>query len=173
MKRRNGFTTIELIITITITLVIVGFIMQILLVLKELYVSTAARTELLIRQSLISRQINNDLNKYAITQINNCGNECIEITLASGVTKELSINRTDKILKYGDYAVKLVDNSEFGEALVESETIYDVADDHDNTIIQIKIPITYPIYEDEDFGINIIYQYDSRIITIEDFSFTS
>lgn len=173
MKKKNGFTTVELIVTISLTLVVVGFIMQILLVLKELYVSTAARTELLIRQALISRKINDDLSKYAILNIDNCGNECLLLTLATGETKELSIDRSNKTLRYGDYAVKLVENSEFGHATVESETIYDVADDYDNTIIQIKIPITYPHYDDEDFGINIIYQYDSRTIPLGDFSFDS
>ena len=35
MKKRNGFTTIELVISITLTLIILGFIMEVLFVLKN------------------------------------------------------------------------------------------------------------------------------------------
>ena len=66
MKKRNGFTTIELIITITLTLVIMGFLLEILFILKEIYVSNGIRTELLIKQALISHKINQDFTNYEV-----------------------------------------------------------------------------------------------------------
>lgn len=175
MKKRNGFTTIELIITITLTLVIMGFLLEILFILKEIYVSNGIRTELLIKQALISHKINQDFTNYEVENIINCldeEDECIEISFKDGPTKKLSIDRNENILKYGDFVTKLVDNSKFGEPIATSETIIGVPHVFNDTIIQIKIPITYPTY-DEDFGINIIYQYNSTIISTigDNFSF--
>ena len=120
---------------------------------------------------MISHKLNYDLDNEIISNIANCGNECIEITFLNGKTKELSIDRTKKIIKYGEYVTKLIDKSEFGVPEVSTELIADVFGEGNNSFLQIKIPITYPLYKDEDFGINAIYQYDSRITPINDFDF--
>jgi hypothetical protein len=172
MRKQNGFTTVELIISFALTMVIMAFLFEILLSLKELYVSTTAKTDLLTKQILISRKINDDIYNKTITDITNCGNECLNFIFSDGTNSELSIDRDRKIFKYGSYTTKLIELSEYGTPTVNSETIYDVGDGKNNTIIQIKIPITHPAYKDEDYGINVIYQYDNRIYPIADFSFS-
>ena len=81
------------------------------------------------------------------------------------------INREENFIHYGKSATKLVLNSYFGDAKVEFYR--NAANLHNSfdSFITIKIPIYYPTYEDENFGINIVYQYNSNdhYIIEEDF----
>ena len=173
MKNQKGFTTVELIVSFALTMVVMAFLFETLLSLKTLYILTSNKTELLTKQTVMSRKINSEFNKKKIINIVNCGNECLTFSFSDGTSSNLAIDRGRKTFQYGSYRTELIEDSQFGDAVIKTNTTYDVADGSDNTIIQIKIPIIYPAYKDEDYGINVIYQYDNRVITIDDFSFTS
>lgn len=173
MKKKNGFTTVELVISFALTMVVLGFLFEILLSLKELYVNTSNRTELLTKQSVMSRKISGEFFKKTISNISNCGDECLTFYFTDGTNSTLKIDRVQKTFQYGTYRTELVQDSDFGTADVSAQTVYDVADGKNNTIVHIKIPITYPVYKDEDYGLNLVYQFDNRISPIDEFSFTS
>lgn len=173
MKNENGFTTVELIVSFALTMVVMAFLFETLLALKNLYITTSNKTELLTKQTVMSRKINGEFNKKKILNIINCGNECLTFNFTDGTSSILTINRAKKTFQYGSYRTELIEDSQFGKATVTSNTIYDVADGSPNTIIQIKIPIIYPVYKDKDYGIDVIYQYDNRITSIDEFNFES
>lgn len=63
MKNQKGFTLVELIASFTLALVIMFFLFQIVITVKELYVSSGLKTEMLIRQANLERQIGLDFKQ--------------------------------------------------------------------------------------------------------------
>lgn len=171
MKNQKGFTVIELILSFSITTIVVVLLFQLLISLKNLYNETGHKTELFIKQATITEQINKELTSKTIISVDDCGEECIIFNFSDGSNSKLLINREENFIHYGKSATKLVLNSYFGDAKVEFYR--NAANLHNSfdSFITIKIPIYYPTYEDENFGINIVYQYNSNdhYIIEEDF----
>ena len=61
MKTNKGFTTVELLVSFTLTAVIVFFLFEILFILKDLYVDTGIKTKLLTKQAVLTEKINDDV----------------------------------------------------------------------------------------------------------------
>lgn len=161
MRSQKGFTVVELILSFSITTIVIVLLFQLLLSLKDLYNTSGYKTELFIKQSTINEQISKEFTTKTITNISDCGIDCITFEFMDGTSSSLSIDRTNKIFSYGTYKTKLVNDSYYGEPVVEFyRNIANVNNNLDSYIL-INIPILYPLYEDENFGINIIYQYDS------------
>ena len=60
MTKKNGFTTVELIVTFTLVSVITYFLLEIIIVLKNIYSDSGIRTNVLTQQALLSEKINYD-----------------------------------------------------------------------------------------------------------------
>ena len=58
MTKKNGFTTVELIVTFTLVSVITYFLLEIIIVLKNIYSDSGIRTNVLTQQALLSEKIN-------------------------------------------------------------------------------------------------------------------
>ncbi len=171
MQRKNGFTTVELVVSVVLTMTIAAFLFQIILSLKEMYIKVSVKTNLLTKQSLISRNINRDFNSKVITQINNCGEYCINILFNDNTSKILNVDTINNIITYGDYSLNLLDNSQFGDISANLITMLEVPDDFNNSIITISIPIYHKYYPEDDYGINIVYQFNMQTTPIDSFSF--
>ena len=62
MKKSNkGITIVELVVSISILSIVVLFLFQLILSLKEVYTSSGVKTEMLNKQAIINREINEDL----------------------------------------------------------------------------------------------------------------
>ncbi|NLM63353.1 MAG: hypothetical protein GX190_03470 [Mollicutes bacterium] len=162
MKSKKGFTIAELVLSFSISSMVIVLLFQLLLSLKDLYNMTGYKTEMLIKQATISKQINEVLSANTIIGIEDCGVDCILFSFDNGSNKELSINREHKIINFGDFSTKLVKDSEFGEPNIMFYRNYGNVNNRFNSFILIDIPIYYPLYEDENFGINVVYQYNSN-----------
>lgn len=165
MNKNKGFTIIELILSFSITAIIVVLLFQLLLFLKDIYNDNGYKTELFIKQALISNEINNELENKTVTKIESCDNyefnPCFTFTFDNGSSvSNLVIDNENNIIKYGDFATKLVNGSEIGVVQLESEKGSN-QDGKLDSFAAIIIPIYHPLYEDEDFGIKIICQYNS------------
>lgn len=160
--KKSGFTTVELIITFALTTFIMIFLFEVVIIIRETFTSTGFKTELVSKQANISRIVNRELNEKNITNIINCGNNCIEIHFDNETSQNLIVDRQNNLFTFGEYTTELVNNSSFG--LIETDIYTDpnIGNNKLNSILKIKIPIHHQLY-DEDFGLNIIYLYDDRV----------
>lgn len=168
MKNNKGFTVIELISSFVLISLIVSLLFEVLFIIKDLYTDSGIKTELLVKQAIISEKINDELNTKNIMVANKCGTNCVNFTFTDGTSSELSFNRKENTFKYGDYKTKLIDGSEYGNIDISTETILNVPTGLNDSIVKINIPIYHNIVKQQNFGINIVYQYDSRNTAISE-----
>ena len=167
-KKIQGFTVIELLVSFTLTALVMTFLFQVVISLKNLYHKTEVQTELISKQSLISRFINEDLANRKISKIEKCNGKdnCYNIyyykdeTMNETETKTLSIE-SSHVIRYGDNSyIKLDDNSNFGNISIkidgDSKTNYTFTN-NDQDVMSITIPINNTTL-DRNFDVSAIYQ---------------
>lgn len=175
MKTNKGFTTVELLVSFTLTAVIVFFLFEILFILKDLYVDTGIKTKLLTKQAVLTEKINDDVASKNLLYATKCteADICIEFgffdeDIESGVNrKRLLIDRDAKNIKYGNISTNLVSGSEFGNIEVSYEKVISTTNDNIfDSILTISVPIYHRLVEKEDFGFNVNYQYNSNVVSV-------
>ena len=67
--KTQGFTVIELLVSFTLTALVMTFLFEVVISLKNLYYKTEVQTELISKQSLISRLINEDFANKKIKRV--------------------------------------------------------------------------------------------------------
>lgn len=151
---KNGFTLIELITTFALSAVIVILLINIVLIIKNIYIKSSVRTELLINQSNLSHVLNTKINNHSVDSYDSCSNShfCYIFNLIDGESIKLEI-KNDSIM-FGSYVYKLLDGSTVTDPNIDVEYI------NNEGILNIRIPINYELYPKEDFGINLIYTFD-------------
>lgn len=162
MKNKKGFTIIEMITSFVLVSLVVALLFEVLFIIKNLYSDSGIKTELLVKQALISEKINDEFNTKNIMIANSCGDTCVNFIFTDGTSSELSFDRNENTLTYGNYKTKLIDGSEYGNIDISTQTVLDVPIGLNDSVAQIKIPIYHKLIKQQDFGINIVYQYDSR-----------
>ena len=173
--KTQGFTVIELLVSFTLTALVMTFLFEVVISLKNLYHKTEVQTELISKQSLISRLINEDFANKKISKIERCNGKsnCYNIYYYKDET--MNVNNTETItlsiessnvIRYGDNAyIKLDDNSRFGTISI---VVNDIDNDNqkygeaefgstDNIIMKVTIPITNTTL-DKDFDVYAVYQ---------------
>lgn len=179
MKINNkGVTIVELVVSISILTIIVLFLFQLILSLKEVYNSSGIKTEMLNKQAIINREINDDLNDKQLELARSCSTSpdvinCISFYFKDGTSKRLEfIQKTDSspaYLVYGDYKTELASGSDFNFATsnynIKAITITDVVDLTNDSILSINVPIVHPNINN-DYGIHVVYQYNSNNTSI-------
>lgn len=169
MKR--GFTVVELIITFSLTVVIATFLLQLVSSLNNLYKSSGIKTEILNKQSLISNKINKTLNEKSIVSLTNCGNSCITFNYSDDTSDIFKIDYANNILSFGNFTTNLPDETNFEN--VRIDIIYGATIDNNsnNAILNIVIPIYNKKISNDNYGVNIAYQFNSNILNLEPFEF--
>lgn len=169
--KKNGWTLIELMIAFSITLVVALLIFELTMNLKDLYSRAGYKTELLIKQANITETIYNDLTTKKITSLNECGTNCISFKFNDGVSKELEVNDELKTIKYGNYRVEFLKDCEFLEKTIKFYTNFNNIYNEKDSYFLIDIPINHFLYENEDFGLTLIYRYNSNENNLERIDF--
>ena len=179
MKKNQGFSIIELIVSFALTMIIVVILFEIIISLKNVYENSVTKSALVSRQNILTDYIYSDLNDSGLANINACGNNCIQFIYKNGDTKNLSWEyeydsdsqrQSFQKIKYGDYAIDLITNSKFDLSLSASHSTYEfkgvsvctsLKNYSSNLIyfLDIKIPIYNTKFENQDFGLNILYTF--------------
>ena len=112
MKNNKGFTVIELLASFTLTMIIVIFLFQIILDLKDIYIEDSIKSQINRKNAIIATTINNALDKENIN-----GGECIQETRTCTLwvwnQAELNYSKTFNIIinenqiNVGDEVIKL------------------------------------------------------------------
>lgn len=64
---KKGFTVIELLASFTLTMIIVVFLFEIVLELKDVYVTSSLKTKVLNQNALIATKLDKDLDNLGVT----------------------------------------------------------------------------------------------------------
>ena len=165
MKTR-GFTLIELITTFALSAVIIVLLMNIISVIKNVYSKSNIKTELYINQSNLSNTMNKKINIDNLDSYNECVDEefCYEFNFYNGESIKLAISDTS--ITFGDLVYKLDSSISVVDPSVTTEHILNQPADKNDSFLIIKIPIKHKLYPNIDFGINLVYPYNSNITTL-------
>lgn len=165
MKNNKGFTVIELAVSFVLVSAISVMLLQLVLSLKELYVSGDIKTTLLNKQGIMTKKIYDDLNTKTLTKITSCGLSCLTFTYNDGTVSNLLVDPGNNTITYHDYTMKLSDGSKFGQLSTEViETGSDFTESPDS-VLKISIPITNRLLGNDDFGIYIVQTYNRGQVT--------
>lgn len=148
MKNNKGFSMIELIVSFSITTVIVVMLLQIVLVLKDVYTKSSIKTSILNKQNIIVNLIYTDILEYGLESVSTCTNSdnCVKFEFANGNEKELSYNNENKIISYGDYTTELVGGSK----------VTGISINNNNNVISVSLSIKHNLFS-KDFVIRIVH----------------
>ncbi len=166
MKNNKGFTLIEVAVSFTLVATISIVLLQLVLSLKEVYLSGDIKTTLLNKQGIMTKNIYDDLNKKSLSSITTCGLSCVEFTYSEGTKKKLVVDPGNKTIKYGDYTLQIDNSSYFGNLKIDVDTNAPALANGDDSIISITIPVISKLLNNEDFGFNIIKTYNRGQTTI-------
>ena len=150
---KKGFTITELIVSFALISVISIILFNIILSLKELYVSGDIKTSLLNKQGILTRTIYNDLDNKKLNSIRACGVTCLTFEYEKDGKKELKnllVDVAGNTIVYGNYTMKLSNGSK-----VVSESDNPVDFKYTNSVLYLNIPIKTSLLDD-DFGIRIV-----------------
>ena len=159
MKNNKAFTLVELLAAFTLSSIIIIIMFQLIINLKDLYMSSGIKTELLNKQYLMTNKIYSDLNTLKISSIEACTNKeiCISFIYSDGTIKNLEIDKQNKTLAYDNYIIKLNNSTNFGNIIIET-----TGSNLEDKILNINIPIYNEIIKNTNFGINIVYTYSKE-----------
>ena len=159
-------------------MIIVVILFEIIISLKNVYENSVTKSALVSRQNILTDYIYSDLNDYGLSSISACGDNCLQFVYKNGDMKNLSweyeydeTSQTQSFqkIKYGDYAIDLIPNSKFDLSLSATGT-YEFKGVNVCTSIKaytsnlvyflnIKLPIYNTKFENQDFGLNILYTF--------------
>lgn len=170
MKNNRGFSTVELVTTFALTLVVVTVLLQLVVVLKELYVNNGIRNNLLTKQALISEKIKDDFRNYEVDRVTKVNSSWLKINYVNKGEVDLKVN--GDLIEYDGNVFKLAEGTRIVQTKV-SETDYEdislsyrTVDYSNSTNVGINsyFVITIRINSDlvvGEYGVNLVYQYHS------------
>ncbi len=162
---KKGFTLVELITTFSLVSVIVILLMNLLVLIKNIYSESNVKTNLLINQGNLNKVLNEAFKKDNLISYKSCNESdfCYDFNFSDGSIKRLNVTK-DKIT-FDNYVYKLSEDSSIINPTVEKEyTLSNDLNSYDSMLV-IKIPIKNKFYSG-NFGANIIYQYNSNKISL-------
>jgi Tfp pilus assembly protein PilE len=161
---KKGFTVVELMVTFVLIATISTILIQLVLTLKDLYVSGDMRTTLLTKQGTMTKKIYDDLDNKTLTEIKSCEGTCIEFVYED-TSKKLIVDKTNKKITYDNYTIKLGNKTGSSFGTISSSTYKDDT----KQIFRVTVPINNKLLKG-DYGIDIVYQ-DSNNINIDTSNF--
>lgn len=163
---KKGFTLIELITTFALSAVIVILLINIIVVIRNIYSKANIKTELYINQSNLSNAMNKKISKDNLVSYQECYDEdfCYLFEFIDG--ESIKLNITDTSIKFGDFVYKLGSKTSVVNPSISEEYITGMDTETNDSFLIIKIPIKHELYPNIDFGINLVYPYNSNKTTL-------
>lgn len=85
MKNNKGFTVVELLASFVLTMIIVVFLFEIVLELRNVYINETVRTEVINKNTIVANSINDMLEDKTINNVT-CSNTSCTINVTKTVT---------------------------------------------------------------------------------------
>jgi len=163
---KKGFTLIELITTFALASVLIIILMNIIVVIKNIYTKNDIRGELLLEQSNLSNLINKKFDKDFLNSYFPCDESefCYTFNFVDGSSSKLIVN--DKYIRFDSYVYNLKKGTTVPSPTLELFDTRELSGSENNGFLVIKIPVVNKHYPNDDFGINVVYRYNFREITL-------
>lgn len=159
MKINNkGFTVYELLIGFVFLIIIGYFLTSTVFSLKERNQGSLIKTKLLDLKIAVTKDIEEDIMNYQITDAISCGSTCVDFYYTNSVTKRLTISTTTNIVKYGNNEYLLIPGSYMGVTDITANSV------GGEGILKVKVPILHDDIKG-DYGISIATKYYPNFIT--------
>jgi len=166
MKKNEGFTVYELLISIILLSIIIVSLTSIIFSVRDKQAKITAEYEMQAFRGLVLNEIEKDINTIGVSEIVECdgvndGTNCMAFVFNND-TKELLIDTNSNYISYDGIEYDLPTNAYFEEPIPEpTKSTYTVASGY-NSIVTLTIPLKN--YEfTEDFNISIILQYNNNL----------
>ena len=166
MKNNKGFTLVELAVSFCLVATVSIMLLQLVLTLKEVYVSGDIKTTLLNKQGIMTKKIYDDLNSKELESINSCGLSCLTFNYSDGSNANLLVDPGNKTLTYKDYTLQLDNSSSFGKLNFSYDESAESQTSMNDSVLVVDIPIDSKLLN-EDFGIHIVKTYNRNNTTIQ------
>jgi len=163
---KKGFTLIELITTFALTSVIIILLINVVLLIKDIYMQNYIKSSLIIEQSNLSYFINNKFLPDSLEGYRECDESdfCYEFDFNDGTTSKLLIKNNS--IKFDNYVYDLSQEVSIENPKVEMVK-FDLSNTNTyNSVLVIDIPIKSKLYKNDNFGINVIYQFNSYVTSL-------
>ena len=163
---KKGFTLVELITTFMLSSVIIILLLNVAVVIRNIYSKTNIKTDLYITQSSLSNNLNRTFGVDNISSYVECNDSefCYDFNLVTGDTVRLTVS--DGTISFGNAKYKLNNSSKVVNPSIEKEYVTSTSEDELDSFLVIKIPIVCDLYPGIDFGINLVYLYNSNEINL-------
>lgn len=160
---KKGFTLVELITTFALTAVIVTILINVSVVIRNMYNKAQIKTQLLIEQANLSNALNTKINKKMLEDYSTCTDSsfCYNFVFSDGSTEKLIV--TNSSIKFGNYVYKIQNGTEIKNPSLSKAEVS--PDSSNSEFLVLKIPIVNKLYPDDDFGINLVYQYNLNYVS--------
>ena len=155
----KGMTTIELITSFVLASIVFILLFNVVLSLKDVYITNKLTTKLLINQANLSRSLNKEINSHKeIISITKVNDEYV-FTYSDGVVKTLSISEEEIVFDNYTYTF---DNDTKLEILDNYVSIKPLTN---SNLLIIDLPISNTSLEG-NYGTKVVYQYDSNLVNV-------
>lgn len=152
MKNNKGFTVVELLASFTLTMIIVVFLFEIVLELKNIYINESIKTESINKNAVVATAIHKLLDEPNFSNVSCNGNTCT-ITPSNK-----TINIGNKTVTVGNQKFTYPDKTELQN--LEIEVIPYVATTANHNIVKIRYDVVSADL-DKPIKFNYIYTYTS------------
>lgn len=174
IKDQRGFTIIELITSFSLTMVVLVFLFNIVVIMKETYIVNSTKSDLVVMQSLLSTALNEDLYNnmtrfYKGTSTSSFNAEGYDVGYRvyfnDGTNALLKISTTNNKLQYKGIEYTADSLLVTGYTICKGE--YSGTTDDLDSYLKITINMSSSVLKDETFDINVIQLYDtSKVNTV-------
>lgn len=148
MKNSKGFTVVELIASFALTMIISVFLFEVLIEVKDVFIETSLKTNILEKVGIISKNIRLNLPKGEIS----CNNSVKKCTYGGSNIVDLS---SDTFVTVGSQKFDMPSN-----VTIENKTVTSMCMGDDCTL-EVKFKLNHPNLS-EPYNYKVIY-YFSKI----------
>ena len=150
---KNGFTLVELVLSITLLSIVLIFMMSMLVALKDKEASNGADAKLLVNQAIISKAVNGDILNYGLEGVSPCeSSNCYVLTFGNGDEKTLKLMSNNQTLFYGSEK-----QTDFIRTLPSGRTYSSIHYYLYSNLEIIRVSVS-KVYRNEDYDVE-IYNY--------------
>lgn len=162
---KKGMTTIELITSFALATVIFIILFNLLISLKDIYMVSGSKTNMLIEQANLNKAMNESINSTHKIQSFKVVSENEFIITTDEGEKNLNINVENKSITFDKYTLNLPKNIEYSdnnEKYIYWNNISTYIHLFNNRILVIDIPLIDNRNNDK-YNIKMLYQSDEAI----------
>lgn len=153
---KKGFTLIELITTFALATVIIIVLLNIVSIIKNIYVQNNIKSTLAIEQSNLSKLMNekftNKLQYYVACEDSDY---CYIFSFENEESIKLIVEENK--IRFGEYTYKLDKNTKVKNPTLTREYVDINNTENTDNFLVINIPIVNKLYPKLNFGINLVY----------------